>query len=173
MTSLLSICDRASRYLAEISALLVGAIAVFILAEIVARSLFNISLSFAWEYSAYCMAVSVFCGAAYTLHTAGHVRVSILSQNVPPRVAWLVDLGATLAGVAIVGFIAWALCGLAIQSGVNNSRSATPLEVPLVVPQAAMALGSVLLLLQVLVRLVRLLTGQPTEAHPDSDYSVE
>ena len=57
---------------------------VMILSEIAARSLFNISISFAWEYSAYAMGVAMFGGAAFTLRTGGHIRVSLLGSRLPP-----------------------------------------------------------------------------------------
>ena len=42
----------------------------------------------------YFLAVSIFLAAAFTLRTGGHVRVMLLSQNVPPRVAHRLDFAA-------------------------------------------------------------------------------
>ena len=137
--------------------MLVVGIAALILTEIFCRTVLNISLSFAWEYSAYFLAVSIFLAAAFTLRTGGHVRVMLLSQNVPPRTAHWLDLLATVAGAVIAGWLAWSLAAFAWRSWATGSTSATIDETPLVYPQGAMAFGAVLLALQLVARTIRLL----------------
>ncbi|MCP5149525.1 MAG: TRAP transporter small permease [Ectothiorhodospiraceae bacterium] len=172
MRKLLAIVDGISYVAAGLAALLGLSIAVMILSEVVARSLLNISLSFAWEYSAYAMGVGMFAGCAYTLRTGGHIRVSLLSSKVPPRVAHWVDVACTLIGVAVSGFVARALVDLALRSWASGSTAPTVSATPLVIPQGAIALGAVLLTLQLVARLVRLLTGEPPEDQSTS-FQVE
>ena len=64
--------DALSRACGYLAAVLVLGIAGLILAEIFCRTVLNISLSFAWEYAAYCFAVSIFLAAAFALRTGGH-----------------------------------------------------------------------------------------------------
>lgn len=159
---------------ALVAAVLIFGIAGLILSEIAARTFFNVSLSFAWEYASYCMATAVFLGAAFTLRTGGHVRVSLLSATVPASVARAIEFLATVFGLGIAAFLAYALVMFAWQSGVTGRTSATIDETPLVIPQGVMAFGACLLTLQMLVRLLRLLTGQPTEDEEvRSQYGVE
>ena len=155
--------DALSRFSGYVAAVLVVGIAVLILAEVLCRTVLNISLSFSWEYSAYFLAVSIFLAAAFTLRTGGHVRVMLVSQNVPPRTAHWLDFAATVAGVVIAGWLAWSLSAFAWQSWATGSTSATIDETPLVLPQGAMAFGAVLLTLQLVARAIRLLTGEPPE----------
>ena len=155
--------DALSRACGYVAAALVVGIAALILAEIFCRTVLNVSLSFAWEYSAYFLAVSIFLAAAFTLRTGGHVRVMLLSQNVPPRTAHRLDLLATAAGTAAAGWLAWSLAAFAWRSWATGSTSATIDETPLVYPQAAMAFGAALLTLQLAARMVRLLAGDPPE----------
>ncbi len=155
--------DALSRVCGYVAAGLVVGIAALILTEIFCRTVLNVSLSFAWEYSAYFLAVSIFLAAAFTLRTGGHVRVMLLSQNVPPRVAYWLDWLATIAGMAIAGWLAWSLAGFAWKSWATGSTSATIDETPLVYPQAAMAFGAALLTLQLAARALRLLAGEPPE----------
>ena len=164
--------DNISKWGAIAAALQVAAIAVMILAEISARSLFNYSLSFAWEYSAYCMAMAIFCGAAYTLRTGGHIRVSLLSSSLPAKWAWGVDILATILGCVISSFLSLALIQLAWRSFLSGSTSATISATPLAIPQGIIALGALFLTLQLLLRVIRLLTGVPTEDLSDG-YQVE
>lgn len=163
MRSLFLVSDRIARASAYVAAVLIFAIAALILSEIVARTGFNVSFSFAWEYASYCMATAVFLGAAFTLRTGGHVRVSLLSATVPPAVAKAIEVLATLFAVGVTTYLAYALIVFAWQSGVTGRTSPTIDETPLVIPQGVMAFGAFLLALQMLVRLLRLLIGDPTE----------
>lgn len=163
LARILQIIDRLSQAGAVVAFVMICGIAVFILAEIAARTLFNVSLSFAWEYSTYFMAVGIFCGAGYTLRTGGHVRVWLFSSNLPPRISYAVDVFATLLSIVIAGFIGYAMIQVALLSYLHGSRASTITEIPLAIPQGGIALGAMLLFLQLVARLVRLITGEATE----------
>ena len=163
LTRLLAGIDELSRTCGYVAAALVLGIAGLILAEIFCRTVLNVSLSFAWEYAAYFFAVSIFLGAAFALRTGGHVRVMLLSQSVPPRVAHWLDVLATAVGTLIAGFLAWSLTSFAARSWISGSTSPTIDETPLVYPPAAMAFGAALLTLQLMARAVRLFVGEPPE----------
>ena len=155
--------DRIALVAAIVSAALTLSIVVMILSEIIARSLFNVSVSFAWEYSAYAMGVAMFGGAAFALRTGGHIRVSLLASRLPARAAHWVDIVCTVAATALAGYLAIALGQLAWRSFEAGSTSPTVSATPLVIPQAAIALGAALLCLQFIARLIRLSTGAPPE----------
>jgi TRAP-type C4-dicarboxylate transport system permease small subunit len=163
MGKTLDFIDAISKWLAVVAAVLMASIAIMILSEVAARSLFNYSLSFAWEYSAFAMGASMFFGLAYTLRTGGHIRVSLLAASIPPRAAYWVDVLCTIFGLGIIAFITYAMAGLAWRSYLSGSVSATISETPLFIPQAAISLGALFLTIQLLARLVRLYTGAPTE----------
>jgi len=130
MTKILDFVDAISKWFAAVAAVLMVSIAVMILSEITARSLFNYSLSFAWEYSAYAMGTSMFFGLAYTLRTGGHIRVSLLAASIPPRAAYWVDVVCTLFGLGIIVFITVAIGQLAWRSYLAGSVSSTISETP-------------------------------------------
>ena len=155
--------DALSRACGYLAALLVLGIAGLILAEIFCRTALNVSLSFAWEFAAYFFAVAIFLAAAFALRTGGYVRVMLLSQSVSPRLAYWLDVVATVAGTMIAGVLAWSLTSFAAKSWESGSTSPTIDETPLVYPQAAMAFGAALLTLQLVVRAVRLFIGEPPE----------
>jgi len=163
MIRLFAQIDNLSRWIAILSAVLTVSIVAMILSEIVARSLFNISLSFAWEYSAYAMGVAMFCGAGFTLRTGGHIRVSILASSLPKRLAYWLDVICTLLGIGISGFLSYALIQFAWRSFLSGSTSPTMSATPLIIPQGAIAFGASLLTLQLVVRLVRLFIDEEPE----------
>lgn len=163
MSRVLGVIDFLGSAFARISAVLTLSIVAMILAEIVARSVFNLSLSFAWEYSAYAMGIAMFGGAAYTLRTGGHIRVSLLASHLPARAAHWVDVACTAVAVAISGYLAVALVQFAWRSFVSGSTSSTISATPLVIPQGAIAIGAILLCAQFVARLIRLFIGEDTE----------
>jgi TRAP-type C4-dicarboxylate transport system permease small subunit len=91
------------------------------------------------------------------------VRVSLLTHNVPPLMARGIDLLATVFALAITSFAAYALILFAWQSFTTGRTSSTIDATPLVYPQGVIAFGVTLLALQFLVRLIRLIVGQPPE----------
>jgi TRAP-type C4-dicarboxylate transport system permease small subunit len=102
------------------------------------------------------------------------VRVSLLSATVPPGVAKAIEYLATAFALGITLFLAYALVVFAWQSGVTGRTSPTIDETPLVIPQGVMAFGASLLALQMAVRLLRLIVGEPPEDEAvRADYGVE
>jgi TRAP-type C4-dicarboxylate transport system permease small subunit len=172
VSRLLELNDRVANVVGVISALFLAGIAVLVLSEIGARAVFNYSLSFSWEYSAFFMAIAFFCGASFTLRSGGHVRVSLLSSSVPPRVAWMIDVFATVCGVVITVYMTYAFIQFTAASFASGSVSATTSRTPLVIPQAAISFGLVLFTIQMIARLIRLLTGRPTESAMEGSLSV-
>ena len=131
-----------------------------ILAEVVSVWLFNTSLEFSWEYGAFFMAAAFFLGLGWTLREGGHVRVGILAEHLPPGAARLLDIAATIIGLIIAGFLTSALFGLTWSSFVDGSRTFTATATPLVIPQAVITSGAAILTLQLIARLIRLLTAE-------------
>ena len=170
--TLLKYLDSLSRIVAATAAIVTVSIAVVIISEIIARSVFNYSFSFAWEYSAYAMGIAMFCGAAFTLRTGGHIRVSLLQSILPNGAIYGVDIVCTVLGVLISGILAYSLSMLAWGSFLSGSTSPTISATPLIIPQGLIAFGAGLLALQMLARLIRLILKESPEDNSTS-YQVE
>ncbi|MGB1005823.1 MAG: TRAP transporter small permease subunit [Thalassobaculaceae bacterium] len=163
MARVFDLIDWLARLSAYLAAFLIVAIAVLILTEIFCRAVLNLSLSFAWEYAAYFMGGAVFLAAAFTLRSGGHVRVSLLSNSVPAKMAKAIDMAATFFAAVIAVYVAYALLAFAWQACASGSTSPTIDEVPLVYPRGVMAVGALLLAVQMIARAVQCLMGLPTE----------
>ena len=161
--AILNLIDTVSRWVAGIGALLVFGIAGLIIAEVIARSVFGASLSFAWEYSAYFYASAVFLGAAYTMRTGGHVRVALLRGVLSERWKHIMEIVATVIGMLFSFYLAFALIQFVWRSYSRGSTSPTIDATPLAIPQSVLAFGAVLLALQMVARLIRLLIDEPPE----------
>jgi TRAP-type C4-dicarboxylate transport system permease small subunit len=137
--------DTLSMWGAWASAACIASILGLIVAEVVSRNLFNISIYFAWEFSAYLMGAAFLMGAAYALR-AGAIRVNP-AWNVPKPVARFFDLFSTVCGVAIAIYLTWALAEMTYFSGcVNRVRPKS--EILRWIVQFPLALGSLLFTLR-------------------------
>ncbi len=161
----LRFADAAARAAAAAAALSLGSIPVLIGVEIFARAVLGNSLGITWEYATYLMTLTFILGAAFTLRTGGHIRVSILSFRERSFLASLVEFVASGLGVIVVLFIALALSDFAWGTYVTGAVSATPAQTPLFIPRMGIAAGAWLLVLQMIARVVALSIGAPIE-HP-------
>ena len=157
----LNAIDGLSMWGAWASAACIASILGLIVAEVVSRNLFNISLYFAWEFSAYLMGAAFLMGAAYALRAGAQIRVNVLLENVPKPVARFFDLFSTVCGIAIAAYLTWALGEMTWFSWMRESRSPEKSEILRWITQFPLALGSLLFTLQAIARLGRLLRGEP------------
>ena len=116
----------------------------------------------AWEYSSYLVAVTFTFGAALTLRAGGHIRVRVLLANLSPSKAKIVEMIAALAGLAFAVFFTWAMAHFSFKAFMADERSLAS-NTPLWIPQAFIALGALLLAMQLLARLGQLYLGEPLE----------
>ena len=161
--SFLRFADAASTAGGIFAALSLGAIPILIGAEIFTRTVLGGSLGIVWEYATYLMALTFILGAAFTLRTGGHVRVSILALRADNYFASIVEFIASALGAAIALFIALALSDLAWQTFLTGAVSATPAKTPLFIPRSGIAFGAWLLVLQMVARIVAVCNGTPVE----------
>ncbi|MFW8567328.1 TRAP transporter small permease [Orrella sp. 11846] len=144
-------------------------IAGLMLSETIARSFFNQSIAFSWEYSAYAMAGAFFLGSGNALRTGAHIRVTFMQSVLPKRHHKTLDLIATVIATALVLIITISLWMLVQRSMGRATVSNTVMQTPLYIPQVIVFVGALLLLLAFFARLVRVLRGQPAQV--DSSQS--
>ena len=163
--------DRVTRALHALAAACMIGMCLLTLSEITARSLFDRSLSFVWETGSYLLGASWFLAAPYTLRTDGHVRVSLINQQLGERGSRILDFLATAAGIVITVVLFVSLSQLTFDSIKYGRTSFTPMQTPLFIPQAVLAVGMFFMTLQMIMRLFLLMTGLqpdiPLEASAD------
>lgn len=160
---ILDAVDTLSMWGAWASAACILSILGLIVAEVLSRNFFNISIYFAWEFSAYLMGAAFLMGAGYALRAGAQIRVNVLLENVPRPVARFFDLFSTVCGIVVGAYLTWALGEMTWLSWVRESRSPEKSELLRWIVQFPLALGSLLFTLQVIARLGRLLRGEPGE----------
>jgi TRAP-type C4-dicarboxylate transport system permease small subunit len=150
------------------AAVCLGLLTLLILAEIAVR-FFSSYLSWvpadipvAWEYSSYLMAATFTFGAAMTLRSGGHIRVTLVIARLPQPLRRIAEVLVAAAGLFMAGFLTYAMARFtygAFERGQTSISSDTRLWIP----QLIVTFGILLLALQFLARLIQALLGLPLE----------
>lgn len=163
MRALLALADRLALWGAHVASAMILAMLGLILAEVAARKLFSTSLTFAWEYASYFLAIALLAGSGHVLRAGFHVRVQLALAALGPRRARWLDGAACVLSTLVAGYFAWALLRLAAASYADGTRSFLPSNSLLWPFQALFAAGAVLLALQCAARVVRLIRHEAPE----------
>ena len=163
VAALLGAIDALCAAGAAVAAAAAALLALMLIAEVALTSFAAWSQPWSVEYATYLQCVVLFCGAGWALRGGGHIRVAVLLQAMPPRLARLLDLAGSAFALGVVGYATLALWSQLLRTLSLGSRSFYPMETPLWIPQSLLTLGFTLLALAFLARLLRLLLGQPTE----------
>jgi TRAP-type C4-dicarboxylate transport system permease small subunit len=85
------------------------------------------------------------------------------TSRLPPQLERTIDFAASMAAFALSLFLTVSLTRYAYESYAGGVRSDTITATPLVFPKGALALGALLLTLQLAARLIRVVLGEPAE----------
>jgi TRAP-type C4-dicarboxylate transport system permease small subunit len=123
--------------------------------DVFARKFLGFTTGGADELSGYVFAISTSWALAFVVLQRGNVRVDVLYQHLPPRLAGLLDwLSLVALGVFIV-FLTYHAGVVAQTSWDRNAAANTPLATPLWVPQGLWALGLVWMCVVLALMLIR------------------
>ena len=123
---------------------MVGILAM-VLASVVGR-LVGFNLRGSDAYAGYCMAAASFLALAHTLKRGEHIRVTLFLERFDGRFKRPLDLWCHAAGTFFCAILAFYSARLAWQSNAFNDVSQGSDATPLWIPQLAMALGALVLL---------------------------
>jgi TRAP-type C4-dicarboxylate transport system permease small subunit len=156
MRRLLDFIYDAAGYLAAF--FMVGTLAM-VLASVVGRLLdFNLRGSDA--YAGYCMAAASFLALAHTLKRGEHIRVTLFLERFHGRLKRPLEIWCHLSGSFFCAALAWYSVRLVWQSRAFNDVSQGNDATPLWIPQIAMAVGAIVLLIAMVDDLVLVLRNR-------------
>jgi TRAP-type C4-dicarboxylate transport system permease small subunit len=130
-------------------------------ANIVGRYVFSVSIPWAEEAMLFLMIGSVFLGAAPVGWLGRHIRMDVLVSILPAGTRKIFELFADLVTIAtcvMLAIFAWPMLTMFAEL---NQRSETA-NIPLVIPEAVVPLGLMLMALLIAVRLITLGTRHGT-----------
>ncbi|MDX6751019.1 TRAP transporter small permease [Geminicoccaceae bacterium 1502E] len=133
--------------------------ALMIAADVLLRRLLGVSTWGADELSYYALAISTSWALAFSMLDKAHIRISVLTGMLGPRLRAACDIVALLA----MGFFALMACeaifGLLERSWQRGATSITTLQTPLWIPQGLFLLGFVFFALVLALLLLRVLAA--------------
>jgi len=144
-----------------------------ITADVVARNVFRKSLLISDEVSGYLLVVMTFFGIAYSLRSGSLLRIEFLLFALPKRLRGLADVLYDLVALIVCLVLLRAMIRFTWITWEREAIAPTLIETPLWIPQLAMPLGMLILVIAFLLELrasvLRLLGRGPaasTEATP-------
>jgi TRAP-type C4-dicarboxylate transport system permease small subunit len=154
-----------------LAALSLVAIALLVLVQVLGRVIdktllflgrepVGIAITSLSELGGFLFVGAVFLALAGTLRAGGHVRVTILSQSVPPAIARLLAVLSLFLALGLGSFTLYSAGLQAWDSWVFNAVSFGMAKFPLWVPQAVMVLGLALFWMVLCDELIAVLCGR-------------
>jgi TRAP-type C4-dicarboxylate transport system permease small subunit len=134
-------------------------ILLMVLASVLGRA-FGFNLRGSDAYAGYAMAAASFLALAHTLKRGEHIRVTLFLERFGGRFARPLEIWSHVAGAFFSGALAWFSVRLVWQSRAFNDISQGSDATPLWIPQIAMAVGSIVLVIAMLDDLILVLRGK-------------
>lgn len=161
---ILKYLDNICLWSAYLAAVFLCGLVVLGTAEIFARNLFDISISFSVEYSGYLVAAVLLLGSGEALKAGVHVRVSLLEERLKGNARATFLLLSIMLGLVITGYWGFAAIRFAYDTWLVATVSYFPSQTPLWIPQGIIALGPIVLLCGLMAKCLRLIWGKTEEA---------
>ena len=123
--------------------------------DVIARKFFGFTTGGADELSGYAFAISTSWALAFVVLQRGNVRVDVLYQHLPVRLAALLDWISLVALAVFMVILTYYASFVAETSWLQNSAANTPLGTPLWVPQGLWLIGLAWMCLVLMLMLIR------------------
>lgn len=164
LEKLLSLITRTAATLAGLCILAVAFIVVY---EIIMRGLFDSPTEWVLEISTYLIIVAGFLGFAVAFRDGAHISVDIITGHFSPKLGAGVRFLMTAISLFLFFIFMTESTDMVISSYTYNKLSPSILRFPLYIPQISMVIGSALLMLELVRRLILdawfLITGKAAE----------
>ena len=145
---------RLTRFAAWVAAALFAAIGLIVFYEVAMRHAFLAPTSWVEETARVLQIYGVFLAAAWLVGRREHIRITVLTAQLPPTARVWLSRAALLAIGAVAGVSAWYGLELMLFSIDIGQTTDTTLELPMWLLQGPVVAGLVLIALQVLATVV-------------------
>ena len=128
-------------------------VAIFILTGIASR-VFGFYIRGLAEYSGYCMAASSFFALSYTFVNGGHIRITLFLEKVSKSFRYILEIWCLIIATLFSAFMAFYFLKMLLISYKFQERSEGADEIFIWIPQASVALGSLIFFICVFHQLI-------------------
>lgn len=142
------------------AAVLLFAMILMVSYSVLGRKFFGLSGAWAVELSEYIMLYLTFLVAPWVLKHDGHVRVDVLLSRLGPRSNLLADVITTIVATVACLVLFWFSLGVTVESYQRGVTLMKILQVPEYLLLAVIPLGSLLLSLRLVCRLLQRFAGE-------------
>jgi C4-dicarboxylate transporter, DctQ subunit len=148
IASLRAVVERCNLTLGMVSGLGILLMGLILTYEVFCRYFFNAPTIWAQETSIYLYMWTMLAAASYTLQTRKHVHVDLVVDRLPARPKLALEAVTSTIGAIFCGIVSVQAYEMIAATVRFSKVSATPLRVPLWIPQSALLMGFVLLTFQ-------------------------
>lgn len=158
---LINFIDRLGALAAKLSGLILILMVALILYEIFLRSALGTSTFVMDEFVGYGVATMTFLSFAATLRDGVFIRVNLILTRLGERVRRALEVISCLAGTVLFSFLGFYFLRIVWTDFSRGTVSNSIMEVPLWIPEAAMAAGLFIFVLQFAALTVAVFLGAP------------
>ena len=155
--------------LALLGCMILLAMMLVIVADVALRNLaipgLPIGLAWSTEVSELMLYLITMCVAPWLLRQGQHIRVDIVLQALPPRMAWYLEWASDVVGLACCVVIAWYGAQSALSSYASGAVNIKTLVTPEWWALAPLPLVFILLGIEMIFRMIRLQRGERGPRH--------
>ena len=148
---------RLSRFLLLAAGWGVMFLGIMVAVDVLARYLLGRNLGGVDEIAGYIFAIGISWSLAEGFYARSHVRIDFLYQRFPLALRTGLDMLALIALLLLAGFLIFSGWIVVSGSWARASRSASSLQIPLIIPQAAWLLGFIVFLVALALSAIRAL----------------
>ena len=152
--------DRVAAVADAVSGAAVVAMTALVTIEVLGRDLLNRSTLIADEMSGYLLVALTFLGLAPTLRGGCFIRIDTYRARLHGGGRVALEIAIHLLALGYAALLDWHLWRLALDAWRLGTTSIQVSRTPLWIPQGCMALGGALLVLDLLARLLVVLSGE-------------
>jgi TRAP-type C4-dicarboxylate transport system permease small subunit len=146
-----------SRVTESVAALLLGAIVVINVMQVLFRYVIGAPLGWTEEVMRYAVVWVTFLAATAAVHRGEHMVIDVLGPALPALLRRLLYIVVLLC----VAAFCWVLISEGFPLALRNAAQRSPsARIPMIIPYISVAVGGVLILVQVLCLLVLTATGR-------------
>ena len=132
-------------FLSGLSILVIGLIVSY---EVFVRYLFNAPTTWVLEISIYLCIACVFLAGGYALKEKQHIYVDVITNKLSERNQILFQIVSLVISLVYTLILTWKGAGMAYHSFIMHEVSPTVLNVPVVIPHAAVPIGGFMLVIE-------------------------
>jgi len=151
----LAVIDRISFWTAKVSGWLIIVMVFILMREVIGRYFFDAPTSWANEYNENLLCWLTMLGGAYCVCTDSHIRVDIVWWNMTMRRRAAVELITAAVPLGFMGVVIWLGTQETWDAWLQDKRSMSVLALPQWPSLLAVTMGTVLMLIQWLARMLR------------------